>query len=110
MTEPVRRVGISDSPLTTGERMRLRLRRFWAWFWESPVEPVRGRLEVIKAQQEGRLIPPELLVHSVKPGNIVARARPKASMTLRVYRAATGEWSEPFSVDSVDIKVQHKEG
>lgn len=110
MTRPVRRVEISDSPLTLSQRIKVAMRRFWRWFMTGSSGPRRGRVEVFRAQEEGRLIPPDLLVHSVDAGNIVARSRFKAGMTLRVYRADTGEWSEPFSADSVDIKVRSEEG
>ena len=110
MTNGVRRVEISDSPLTLEQKLRVWGRRVWK-FLNPPSRPMRGRVDVLKAQEEGRLIPPELLVHAVGPGRIAARSRFKARMTLRVYRADTGKWSEPFSADSVDIKVeQPKEG
>lgn len=104
---PVREVEILDTPLLVNDRLRLGLRRFWRWLGED--QPRQGRKEVQAAKDSNRLVPPGLEVRAVGDDAIVARARPKARMSLRVYRAATGKWSGPMAAESIEIKAEEAE-
>jgi len=91
-----------------------RLRRFAVW-GRQVLERAglqarrRGRQEVWHAQDLGEIVPPQLDL-GLQGSTIVVVARPKASMVLRVYRAATKTWEEPIIVDSVDIRpIEAKE-
>ena len=89
-------------------KLQLALSRLWStWLGESRPK-LRGRLEVVQAQEEGRLVPPTLDVRTIGDNVISARARLKARMSYRVYRAETGKWSEPVDVTEVQI-LSHPE-
>ena len=72
------------------------------------VAPRRGRQEVWRAQDRGELVPAQVDL-GMQGSTIVATARPRASMVLRVYREATKTWEAPIVVDSVDIRPINKE-
>lgn len=103
---PVRGLEILDTPLRVSDRLRLVVRRFWRWLEED--QPRQGRKEVQVAKDSNRLVPPGLEVRVVGDDIIVARARPKVRMSLRVYRVATGKWSELTQAESVEIGAKEE--
>ena len=84
---------------------RLLLEDFRAWRrGEKRIAPrfdvngrvVRGR--VYAQRNPGRVGPPTR----------ASKARLKATMSLRVYRAATGQWEEPIQVGSSDVRLEER--
>lgn len=71
--------------------------------------PRPGRQNVWAAKDRGELVSPQMQVQQDDAGSIVVPARPKARMTMRVYRAATGTWSDYKDVEAVEVSAASRE-
>lgn len=67
-----------------------------------------GRQDVWRASDRGELVDPKMAVSNDGGGTLRVSARPKAKLSFRVYRAATGNWSPPVEGDAVEVVVKEE--